>query len=88
MYLQCDAYLTHSTNALKTLLSLNKGGAPAPPPHLLRYLAKVSLQHCAVKSELEQHREAERLARESFEAGYAAVKGSFERCKEEVEQQE
>jgi len=44
---------------------------------LVRYLAKVSLQHCAVKSELENHSAGESLARESFLKCFEALKASF-----------
>jgi hypothetical protein len=54
--------------------------------HLLRYLAKVSLQHCAVKSELESHSSALALAEQSFKACVEALKLSYELCSSQVKE--
>lgn len=79
-YQLCDQYLTWSTSALRNILIKKK------QVHILRYLAKITLQHCAVKSELELHSEAHSLANDSFLACFEALKISQDLCKHEVDQ--
>ena len=81
--MQCDQYLKISVDSLKELLQI-KRKQNGTFVHILRYLAKVSLQHCAVKSELERHKEAQTLAHLSFKSCSEALKLSYEMCKTEI----
>ena len=79
----CNERLQLSVDALKELLKIKKK-AKQVHVHLVRYLAKITLQYCAVKSELGKHQEAFTLAQTSNKACMEALKISYQTCKSEA----
>lgn len=80
---ECDERLKVAVEALKELLKIRKR-AGQPHVHLVRYLAKVTLQYCAVKSEAGKHTEAFALAQASNKACMEALKIAYQTCKSEA----
>jgi hypothetical protein len=82
-YELCDRYMHTAVTSLNELIKI-KRGKNQYCVHLVRYLAKISLQYCAVKSELEQHEDAHRLAMESFMNCVESIIMSYKMCKAEA----
>jgi len=79
----CDRYMLTAVTSLNELIKI-KRGKNQYSVHLVRYLAKISLQYCAVKSELEQHEDAHRLAIESYTNCVESIMMSYKMCKAEA----